>query len=118
MKVEVIKVNRMMKHPDFKHVRDLLKKIVAKKNAQSDSALIKLSYTFEDESAWVDCRGLSWQGEQVAAVFGIEQSNDKAQAKQHYNSSGDENYYMWYYQTTRDSFTQPQLRGFFTSIEK
>lgn len=94
---EIIKVNKIMKHPHFKHVRDLLKKIVKKKNHQSDDVFIKLSYVYEDEYEWYDCRGLSWRGEQISAVFGIEMSDNPQKIKDAYDSSGDENYYKWYY---------------------
>ena len=98
-KYEIIKVNKKMKHPHFKHVRDLLKKIVKKKNHQSDGVFIKLSYVYdyEDEHEWYDCRGLSYHGEQISAVFGIEMSDNPQKMKDAYDSSGDENYYEWYY---------------------
>lgn len=95
--VSIIKVNRMMKHDDFKHIRQLFKKIVKKKNQQSDDVIVKLSYTFEDENEWFDCRGLGWRGEQITAVFGIEMSANPQAEKDAYDSSGDTNYYSWYY---------------------
>lgn len=99
MKQYVIKVNRMMKHPDFKETRDLFKKIVKQRNKISDDCIITLSYTYEHEYEWYDCRGLPWAGEQITAVFGIELGLGKKSA---YVDSGDESYILWYYDDLND----------------